>query len=75
VVTNVNVTNSRGWTALMFAARNGRRNVVRFLIDSGYVATSLSSYEQYYTFKSKFSLIIDSVFKHVVCIVCCEHLS
>jgi len=32
---DVNVANSRGWTALMFAAHNGHQSAVRTLLDNG----------------------------------------
>ena len=32
---DVDVTNEKGWTALMFAARNGHTNVVKFLVEKG----------------------------------------
>lgn len=35
VVTDVNAANSRGWTALMFAARNGHKEAALKLLDKG----------------------------------------
>ncbi|ELT96544.1 hypothetical protein CAPTEDRAFT_220786 [Capitella teleta] len=35
VLPNLNVKNDKGWTALMFAARNGHANVVKLLLDRG----------------------------------------
>jgi len=32
---DVNVANSQGWTALMFAACNGHQSSVRTLLDNG----------------------------------------
>ena len=32
---DVNVANNQGWTALMFAARNGHQSAVRTLLDNG----------------------------------------
>jgi len=34
VISDVNVPNSQGWTALMFAARNGHLSPVRTLLDN-----------------------------------------
>ena len=35
VMTDPNKRNEKGWTALMFAARNGHGNVVQALIQNG----------------------------------------
>jgi len=35
VISDVNVPNSQGWTALMFASRNGHLSAVRTLLDNG----------------------------------------
>jgi len=32
---DVNIANSQGWTALMYAARNGHQSAVRTLLDHG----------------------------------------
>jgi ankyrin repeat protein len=34
---NVNIRNDHGWTALMFAARNGHTNIVKELLNNKYV--------------------------------------
>jgi len=31
----LNASNQRGWTALMFAARNGHKDVVSLLVEKG----------------------------------------
>ena len=39
---DVNAVNSRGWTALMFAARNGHKEAVRALLAHRFVCIHLS---------------------------------
>lgn len=39
---NVNITNDKGWTALMFAARNGHKDIVKVLLENGCDTSSLS---------------------------------
>lgn len=34
---DIDVSNEKGWTALMFGARNGHSSVVKVLLDKGYV--------------------------------------
>lgn len=38
---DINTTNKRGWSALMFAARNGQEEAARLLLTHGFV-TSMS---------------------------------
>ena len=35
VVPDINATNNNGWTAVMFAARNGQKDAVECLIKNG----------------------------------------